>query len=192
MEPENQPIFDWVNVPESAQVYSLWGTLHDGYLEAVESDRLARTVTLRFDVDYVRDFHHLPEGARFTIVLSGVQSVRAFKLREWPGEKPVMKAEMSGEEQDALWNEYRRKERDESIAWGDFERPVDEWLEVDRAELSLGPAAAAIRIGLHFSEAFIRGDGIAFYAGDKQVTLEEFIALGVAYWDAFEKKYYKS
>jgi hypothetical protein len=39
-------IDDWVNLPESVFTLSLWDTLHDGDLLAIESDLLARTVTL--------------------------------------------------------------------------------------------------------------------------------------------------
>ncbi len=52
--------------------FSIWSTLHDGDLTAIESDRMARTLSLRFDVGYIRDFHNLPEDARFVIVISGV------------------------------------------------------------------------------------------------------------------------
>jgi hypothetical protein len=52
---------------------SLWSTLHDGTLEAVESDVQAKTVTLRFDVLYVRDFHLFHESTRFIVKIAGIR-----------------------------------------------------------------------------------------------------------------------
>ena len=76
---------DWVNLPEGATEFSLWSTLHDGDLTAIESDRMARTLSLQFDVGYVREFHNLSEDTRFVIVVSGVQSVLSFSSVPWPG-----------------------------------------------------------------------------------------------------------
>lgn len=76
---------DWVNLPKEAEELSLWSTLHDGDLAAIESDLLARTLTLRFDIGYVRDFHKLSEETRFVVIISGVQSVRSFSSVPWPG-----------------------------------------------------------------------------------------------------------
>ena len=56
MASDEKPIVDWVNFPEGIPTFSLWDALHDGDLLSIESNLLARTVTLRFDVelcDYV-------------------------------------------------------------------------------------------------------------------------------------------
>jgi hypothetical protein len=39
--------------------------------------------------------------------------------------------------------------------------------------------------GTDYLDAMIRGAEAAFYVGDDQVTLEQFTALGEAYWRAF-------
>jgi hypothetical protein len=39
-----------------------------------------------------------------------------------------------------------------------------------------------------YVEAYIRGEGITFYIGERRVTPEEFVAFGEAYWDAFAKR----
>jgi hypothetical protein len=96
-----RPIVDWVNLPDGATELSLWCTLHDGDLTAIESDLLARTLTLRFDVGYVKDFHNLSEETQFVVIVSGVQSVRSFNSVPWPGGCSIP-AETPYEQQQAI------------------------------------------------------------------------------------------
>jgi hypothetical protein len=194
MDSEEQPIVDWVNFPLDIPTLSLWDALHDGDLVAVESDLLARTVTLRFDVDYVRDFHNLPEHTQFVMVAEGVQSVRSVRNVSWPGGCSNLQG-ISREEQSALISEYHRKWREESQSWSDFERLTGEpfGLQVSNAALGRGAKAVALHLGLlvagdSYVEAYIRGEGMAFYIGETQATPEEFLALGEAYWEAFAKR----
>jgi hypothetical protein len=191
---DDQPIVDWVNFPKDRATFSLWDILHDGDLLAIESDLFARTVTLRFDVGYVRNFHHLPEETRFVIVVNGVRSVRSFRNVPWPGGCPIPQG-TPNDQRTALISEYHRKWREESQSWTDFERLTSDpyGLEVSSATLGRGPDAVALQLGLlvardSYVEAYIRGEGITFYAGERQVALQEFVALGEAYWEAFAKK----
>ena len=191
MASEEKPINDWINLPEGAPTLSLWDTLHDGDLLTVESDLLARTVTLRFDVGYVRDFHHLPEQTRFVLKCEGVQSVRALGGEPWPGGCSIPQG-ISRSEQESLIAEYHRKWR-ESQSWADFERLTADGLEVSNALMSRGFGTFALQFGLlvagdSYVEAYIRGESIEFYVGEKQLAVEEFVALGEAYWDAFAKR----
>jgi hypothetical protein len=64
MDSDERSIVDWVNLPEGLAELSFWSTLHDGDLTAIESDLLARNLTLRFDVEYVRNFHKLSDETR--------------------------------------------------------------------------------------------------------------------------------
>jgi hypothetical protein len=194
MDSDKQPVVDWVNFPEGIPTFSLWETLHDGDLLAIESDLLARTVTLRFDVGYVRDFHHLPEQTQFVIVVEGVQSVRAVRSVPWPGGCSIPQGTPNAQ-QSMLIAEYHRKWREESQSWTDFERLTSDpfGLEVSIATLGRGPDVTALQLGLlvardSYVEAYIRGEGITFYIGDRQVTSEEFVALGEGYWEAFAKR----
>lgn len=116
-------IVDWVNLPEGATELSLWSTLHDGDLIAIESDLLARTLTLRFDVGYVRDFHNLSEETRFVVTVSGVQSVRSLGSVPWPGDCSIPVG-TPREQQEAIVAEYQSKWREESLSWADFERLI--------------------------------------------------------------------
>jgi len=181
---------DWVNLPEDVDTVSLWDILHDGDLLTVQSNLLTRTVTLTLDVDYVRDFHHLPEGTRFVVELSGVQSVRALRSEMWPGEFSVPKGS-SREEESRLIAEYQSKWREESQTWGEFEKSSRGNAVVLDATLAFGKLNEfALRLVVMLangpiSEVFIRGEGIAFSVGGRQLGLQDFIALGEAYWHAF-------
>jgi len=187
-------IADWVNLPQGVPKFSLWETLHDGDLLAIESDLLARTVTLRFDVGYVREFHHLPADTQFVVVVEGVQSVRSVRSVPWPGGCSIPEGTPNSQ-QSTLIAEYHRKWREESQSWGDLVRLTSDryGLEVFNATLGGGAGVVSLRLGLlaagdSYVEAFIRGEGITFRVGDKEVTEEEFSALGRAYWEAFGKK----
>jgi hypothetical protein len=189
---DEKAVVDWVNFPEAVPTLSLWDTLHDGDLLAIESDLLACTVTLRFDVHYVRDFHHLPEPTRFVLVVNGVRSVRSFRTVSWPGGYTIPQ-EMPRAQQEAAVAEYQRKCREESQSWADMERLISDGLEVSNATLGRGSDAVALQLGLlvggnDYVEAYVRGEGITFYIGEKQVTTEEFVALGEAYWESFASR----
>ena len=188
---DEQQIVDWVNFPERVPTLSLWDALQDGDLLVVESDLLARIEILRFDVGYVRDFHHLPEQTQFTIIVRGVQSARSVRNIPWPGGYSIP-AEVPNAQRDIAIAEYHSKWREESQSWAEFERLTDKGLEVSTATLGRGSDAAALRLGLlvageSYVEACIRGAEITFYVGERQATPEEFVALGEAYWDAFAK-----
>jgi hypothetical protein len=194
MDSNKQPVVDWVNLPENPHTFSLWETLHDGDLLAIESDLLARTVTLRFDVGYVRDFHHLPEDTRFVTVFKGVQSVRSFQTAPGPGGWSIPQG-ASNAQQSTIIAEYQRRCREESQSWNDLERSATDpfGLEVSTATLCRGSNVVALQLGLltaksSYVEAYIRGEAIEFYIGERQVTPEEFVALGEAYWEAFAKR----
>jgi hypothetical protein len=189
---DERPIVDWVNLPEGANELSLWSTLHDGDLTAIESDLLARTLTLRFDVGYVRDFHNLPEETRFVIIVSGVQSVRSFSSVPWPGGCSIP-VEMPYEQQQAIVAEYQSKWREESLSWADFERLTNDGLEVSSATLGQGSDGVALCLGLlveggSYVEAYIRGEEITFSIGARHLTPQEFVEVGGAYWEEFAKK----
>lgn len=185
-------IVDWVNLPEGVAELSLWDTLHDGDLIAIESNLLARTLTLRFDVGYVRNYHKLSDETRFAVAISGVQSVRAFTSVPWPGDCQIPDG-TPYEQQQALVAEYQSKWREESLSWAEFERLIDKGLEVSSATLGQGPSGVALQMGLlvggdSYVETYIRGEDISFSIGERQLTPEEFVAFGEAYWEAFAGK----
>ena len=153
---------------------------------------MTRTLSLRFDVGYVRNFHNLPDDTRFVIVVSGVQSVRSFSSVPWPGGCSIPDG-TPHEQQQAIVAEYQRKWREESLSWGDFERLIDKGLELSSAVLIQGSKGVALRLGLlvggdSYVDAFVRGEEITFSVGERQLTPQEFVELGEAYWEAFANK----
>ena len=194
MNSNKSPQVDWVNLPSDVRDVGLWDALHDGTLMSVCSDLLNRTVTLQFDVDYVRDFNRLPEGILFAVVLSGVQSVRATQSEPWPGEFSVPRGASRAEES-RLIAEYHSKWREESQSWKEFEQSSGEDMEVSDASIVFGHAnSVALRLAVmmssrnSFSEAFIRAEGVTFAVGGDEVTMERFLSLGAAYWEAFANR----
>jgi hypothetical protein len=184
---------DWVNLPEGVATLSLWNTLHDGDLLEIESDLLARTVTLKFDVAYVRTFHKLPEQTEFVLMITGVESVRLLGSVKWPGEFCVPMG-VSRDEESKLVADYQAKWREESRSWSDFEAMTSCGVELLDATLARGANTVALQMGVFTSgresylEVFIRGRAIDFSVGDKPVTPEEFVALGETYWTAFANR----
>jgi hypothetical protein len=57
---------------------------------------------------------------------------------------------------------------------------------------SRSPDVVALQLvvsaGYDYVTAYIRGEGATFYVGEKKVPLEEFIALGEAYWKHLREK----
>jgi hypothetical protein len=187
---EERPIVDWVNLPEGVNQLNLGITLHDGDLIEIESDLLARTLNLRFDVGYVKEFHHFPEETRFMISIGGVQSVRSSTSVPWPGGCTIP-AGTPHEQQQAIVAEYHRKWREESLSWADFERLIVKGFMVLNATLGQTPGGIALRLGLlvgpdSYVEAYVRGNEITFSIGNRQVSSEEFVEAGEAYWTAWD------
>ena len=192
MDADERLIVDWINLPEGVTQLSLWSTLHDGDLTAIESDLMARTLTLVFNVDYVKDFHNLSEETRFVVIVSGVQSVRSLKSVPWPGGCSIPDA-TPYEQQQAIVAEYQSKWREESLSWADFEKLINDGLEVSSASLGQGSDSIALHLGLlvggdSYVEAYIRGEEITFSIGERQLTPQQFVEMGEAYWEAFAKK----
>lgn len=189
MDSDTQILLDWANLPAHATTLSLWDTLHDGDLLDIESNLLARSLTMRFDVGYVRDFHKLPEKTQFVLKLAGVQSVRCLRSVAWPGELSVPLGSSREEEQQLIW-EYQKKWREESFEWTDFERLTAQGLEVSTATLARADGAVALQLGVlvgndDYVEAYVRAEQIEFSVGSETCTLEDFISLGERYWEAF-------
>jgi hypothetical protein len=135
MDDLEQKIADWVNLPLGIEPISLWCSLHDASLLSVSSDLLARTLTLHFDPYYLCSFHNLGEGITLSLLLKGVQSVRAFRWSVWPGDFQLPPG--TGEhwdEHQKMMAEFRKLWRQESESWETFQSSVnsDEDAEINR------------------------------------------------------------
>lgn len=192
MDSEQREMQDRVNLPADAVTVSLWDTLHDGDVLAIESDLLARSLTIVFQVGYVSRFQKLPDETRFVLKFSGVRSVQCLKSASWPGEFTVPPG-TSREDERKLIDDYHSKWREESFAWGDLERTTGAGLEVSNALLATADAFVALQLGLlvgdgSYVDAFIRAERIDFFVGEDSVTLGAFSSLGEAYWEAFANR----
>jgi hypothetical protein len=110
----------------------------------------------------------------------------------WPG-GCLIPPDTPNTQQQMLVAEYHRKWREESLSWNAFEALASDGLEASNATLGRSSDAIALQLGCwlandSYVEAYIRGEGISFCIGQRQVTPEEFVALGEAYWKAFEQK----
>src|SRR6266478_1633881 len=122
--PEEQSwIVDWMNLPQGAAEVSLWAGLHDAQIVSIQSNLLARTVTLHLESDHLLEFHKLPLDMQFLLRLDGVQSARVVHYAAWPGTFSLPDG-ISQEEQSRLIAEYQSKCREESLSWADLENAL--------------------------------------------------------------------
>jgi hypothetical protein len=187
-EADEQLAADWTHLPNGTETVSLWECLHDGSLVHIASDLTERSVLLRFDVDYVREFNKLPKGMTFDFLLSGVQSVRSLRFS-----RCEVHAGMSKEEQCLRIAEYQAKWREESEDWNTFETATNaaDSPEVSDATLVKGGRETTLRLGLlmadeSYRDVFLRADSLDIRTSDgRQFTVLEYLVLGEAYWNAF-------
>lgn len=110
---------EWTQPPASDSPQSLWFALHDGSIESVDSDRLAREVSLEIELGFPQPPEPCPE--RIVLRLSGVTHAFVFVSKEWPGSAPSVVTPITPETQ-AEVDEHRRKSRAETIGLDDFGR----------------------------------------------------------------------
>jgi len=190
-----RPRVDWIQLTESAEITSLWDTLHDGEIRAITSDLHARTVRLECEVDYLRSFHNLPEDLTFTLQLEEVTTVRVTKWTVWPGEFVVPK-ETSRPEEESLIAEYHAKWREESESWNAFESAITSGiLEITDATLATGKDGGGVALklevmrGSSFHELFLSAGRLEVTRSDRcPFDLAAFLQLGHAYWEAFANR----
>jgi hypothetical protein len=105
-----EAIIDWINLPAGMQSVSLWESVHDGELQSVQSDVLARWLQVKVAVGYLVSFHAMPGDLTFTFYLEGVQSVRVLRYTPWPVHLSLPSG-LAWEEQRRQTAEHRRKWR---------------------------------------------------------------------------------
>ena len=188
---------DWVNLPAAISVESLWEGLHEAQIISIQSNLLERTVTLQVEIENLRIFHQWPLDMHFVFRLEGVQSARVVKYSIWPGPFAVPPG-VPKEEQERLVAEYQAKWREESLSWSDLERAVtaEHKQVIDISDATLATEkdeVVALRIsGLlnytAYHEIFLRAEKLTISRTDAgEVSVEELLKLGEAYWDALEQ-----
>jgi uncharacterized protein YbdZ (MbtH family) len=197
MAEEQSRIADWVNLPAGISDESLWEGLHEAQIISIQSHLLERTVTLHVEIENLRIFHQWPLDMHFVFRLEGVQSARAVKYSIWPGTFAVPSG-VSKEEQERLVVEYQAKWREESANWSDLEKALTaehkQVIDIVGASLAAEKdGSVALRIsGLlnytAYHEVFLRAEKLTISRTDAgEVSVEELLKLGAAYWDALEQ-----
>jgi hypothetical protein len=198
MPEEQSGIVDWMNLPQGAAEVSLWAGLHDAQIVSIQSDLLARTITLHLESDHLLEFHKLPLDMQFLLRLDGVQSARVVHYAVWPGEFSAP-AGVAREEEARLIAEYQSKWREESLSWSELESALTaeckQVIDIADATLAKSPDnSVALRInGLlnytSYRELFLRAEQLALSRGDGQeLGIAGLLKMGEAYWDAFERQ----
>lgn len=189
---------DWIHLPRTVDIVSLWPALHDGELIGVRSDLMACTIALEVDVIHLREFQKLDEDLRFVITFRRVQSARAAAISVWPGPVPEVQGKPY-EEQNRLVAEYQEKCREESVCWSDFESgfPANT-MDIYSADIVCGDRTTTINLQGHvngpdyddvFTSLFIRAGEIEIRQNNGvELSLEQFIKVGEQYWEAFARR----
>jgi len=198
MPEEQSGIVDWMNLPQGAAEVSLWAGLHDAQIVSIQSNLLARTITLHLESDHLLEFHKLPLDMQFLLRLDGVQSAGVVHYAVWPGEFSVPGG-VAREEESRLIAEYQSKWREESLSWSGLESALTAECKqvIDIADATLGTSpdnSVALRIsGLlnytSYRELFLRAERLALSRGDGQdLGIAGLLKMGEAYWDTFERQ----
>jgi hypothetical protein len=180
----------------SDEEVSLWECLHDGSLESLSSDALDRSMILVVDVPYLWSFHSLPDTARFRLVLEGVSEVEALRFVPWPGDLVIPEGS-SWKDSEAIRAAYFEKGRLESIEWPDVAGRLlktDEY-EISQATLAFRGIDSMLTLHLlnddrsDFPEIRITAGRVRFFLGsERELSRQEFLELGEAYWRAFAER----
>jgi|GEM_PF-1280187 hypothetical protein len=190
-------LIDWANLPSGVETEYFDASLHDAHIVSIRSDLLRREVSMRCDVEHLREFHHLPEGFQLILSLEGVQSARVFCYSVWPGVFSCP-AGVSREEESRLVLEYQAKWREESLSWAEFEKAVtpecEQVLDIADAVLATSEHSVALRLRGHlnhtvYHEIFLRAEKLAISGSDgRRFGLKEFQSFGEAFWEAFGRR----
>jgi hypothetical protein len=197
--PEEQSrIVDWVHLLPGICGVPLWAGLHDAQIISIQSNLLERTITLNVEIENLRIFYQWPLDMQFIFRLDGVQSARVLHYSIWPGAFSIPPG-VSKEEESRLVAEYQAKWREESLSWGDLEKAVTteckQVIDISDATLATGQdGSVTLRIAGLFNyttyhELFLRAEKMTISRTDAgEITVEELLKLGEAYWDALERE----
>ena len=174
---------------------SLWECLHDGSLEKIRSDLLARTIAIVVDIPFHREFHKLPADMRFEIVGKNVGVTEVFDFEPWQGASSPVQG-MSWEETEEQRRSDYEKGRLISADWNDFISQVetDEDYEIMTAELETFPAKSILSFGVmsypnsNWRNIKIQAECFRFFVGSRELSLQGFQAFGSKYWDDWASK----
>ena len=173
----------------NSEEVSLWECLHDGHVEAVSSDPMARTLAIRMDVSFHREFHGLPADTRLKIIGEGVRILGAFEFEPWPGATtpPVPEEQRRA---DASKGRLISRSWPDSIA----QLNADENHFISNCELSFSIATSVLSLGVvtyqdpSYIEVRAHADRFRFFVGERERSIEQFQEFGAAYWNDWSAK----
>ena len=182
------------NEPKTNDDVSLWTCLHDGSLESIASDPMARSLTFVFDVPYIWEFHKHPESSRFHLALGNVSKAVALDHSPWPRELKIPEGLSWEESQKLRWDHYA-KGRSQSIDWLTTAKKLSTSNDYDISNATYleenNQVILKLEITDHedeYSTLEITAETLATSLnGTRELSREEFLSLGNAYWDAFGK-----
>jgi hypothetical protein len=175
---------------------SLWESLHDAILIRITSAPRQRKIDFEFRINHLCKFHQLPINTTFLLQFEGVDFVRVAEDAPWPN-KPY----------DALFKIITNQEislpamsarlGDEDIPWHKFEEQLNAEKDTEVYEASITQCEDGrllFRLGIHVFPEF--WPGLNIYAQSfsiqktesEMLSLEEFLQLGVDFWEAFEAR----
>jgi hypothetical protein len=174
---------------------SLWECLHDGIVESISSDSMARTLSITVDSPFHREFHELPTDTRLRVIGQNVRIAEAFDLEPWVGAiEPAP---------DLPWREaqeVRLKNYEKGLListdWKGFagEVATKEEHQILEAKLTTGKSLAVLELGVmsypnsNYRTVMIHAASFRFQVGEREISIEEFQEFGAAYWDDWSEK----
>lgn len=184
-----------IELLENSEPLSLWECLHDGSIESLKSDPMARRLTIVVDSSFHWDFHKLPAETRFRIVGENVRIAEVFKFEPWPGATEPADGTPWKESQEQRQRNYE-KGRLVSADWNDFIAHVetDEDYEIMNAKLSVDKSLCLLNLGImsypnsNYRDVKVHAEHFRFNVGEREVSLQEFQQFGSRYWDNFAQK----
>jgi hypothetical protein len=174
---------------------SFWDVLHDAHVVTVESDLLARRLSILVDIPHLRRFAHVADDVRWRLVVDDASALWARSWEPWPGPPPSLTS-LSRDQESVAVADYQAKGRTVSLGWTDFELAANTkgiWLKnagLREAEAGVVFSAAGNeRETDRFLEFEVTGRLFRCERTDGgAVPLAELLRLGEEYWEAFAKR----
>lgn len=180
---------------QSTLTQSLGACLHDGSVTSIVSDLMARTLTVLVDSPYHWEFHRLCAETRFRIIGEDVRVAEVFDFEPWPGAVDPPRETPWEQAQSQRMSDYQRG-RLISADWSAFVADINtnEDYEILTAELTKGKPFAILELGImsypnsRYHTVRIQAESFRFHVGERELSLQEFIEFGEAYWTNFAQK----
>ena len=180
---------------QNTEAQSLWQCLHDGNVISLESDFLARTLTIAVNSPYHWEFHKLPAETSFRIVGENVRIAEVFAFEPRLGAEEPPRETQWEEAQSKRLSDYE-KGRLISTDWNAFVADVetDEDYEIMNAELTNGRSPEVLELGImsypnsNYRTVRIHAERFRFHVGERELPLQDFREFGEAYWKHFAQR----